>query len=382
MTFGKKLKNKKMKTFTILAIIILLLFFAKNLFSVDAEKNYTTIKKVENIEIRQYKSRVYASYTPKNERERNDSFRKVAGFIFGDNTNDEKISMTSPVVIKLHNNYEMAFLMPKQYSIENLPKPANKEINIYNEPGALKACIKYSGYTNSSVENKKINELKKILSKYNYNHSNDFELLVYNSPFDFINRRNEITVTINMDTKNKEKISTKNNIYFGGGCFWCTEAVFEQVIGVEIAISGYSGGKIKNPSYKEVSKGLTSHAEVCKITYDENIIKLNELVEIFFYYHDPTTLNRQGNDHGAHYRSIILYNNDEEKKIINTVKDKINKEKYGGKIITEIKKFSDFYYAEELHQNYFNENSSQPYCEIVISPKLSKVRSELNKYFK
>ena len=382
MTFGKKLKNKKMKTFTILAIIILLLFFAKNLFSVDAEKNYTTIKKVENIEIRQYKSRVYASYTPKNERERNDSFRKVAGFIFGDNTNDEKISMTSPVVIKLHNNYEMAFLMPKQYSLENLPKPANKEINIYNEPGALKACIKYSGYTNSSVENKKINELKKILSKYNYNHSNDFELLVYNSPFDFINRRNEITVTINMDTKNKEKISTKNNIYFGGGCFWCTEAVFEQVIGVEIAISGYSGGKIKNPSYKEVSKGLTSHAEVCKITYDENIIKLNELVEIFFYYHDPTTLNRQGNDHGAHYRSIILYNNDEEKKIINTVKDKINKEKYGGKIITEIKKFSDFYYAEELHQNYFNENSSQPYCEIVISPKLSKVRSELNKYFK
>ena len=371
-----------MKVLTILAIIISLLFFAKNLFSVDSEKNYTIIKKVENIEIRQYKSTIYASYTPKNEKQRNDSFKKVAGFIFGDNTNDEKISMTSPVVIKLHNNYEMAFLMPKQFSLENLPKPSNKEISIYTEPGNLKACIKYSGYTNSSVENTKINELKKILLKYEYNHVDDFEVLVYNSPFDFINRRNEITVTIKADTTNKEKISSKKHIYFGGGCFWCTEAVFEQAKGVEIVISGYSGGKIKNPSYKNVSKGLTSHAEVCKITYDENIIKLNELVEIFFYYHDPTTLNRQGNDRGAHYRSIILYNNEEEKKIINTVKNKINKEKYGGKIITEIKEFTHFYYAEELHQNYFNENSSQPYCEIVISPKLSKVRSELNKYFR
>jgi|GEM_PF-360155 len=374
--------NRKMKTLTIVSIIILLLFFAKNLFSVDAYKNYTLIKKIENIEIRQYKSTIYASYTPKNEKQRNNSFRKVAGFIFGDNTNNEKISMTSPVVIKLHNNYEMAFLMPKKYNLENLPLPNNKEINIYTEPGTLKACIKYSGYTNNSIENKKINELKKVLLKYNYSHKNDFEVLVYNSPFDFINRKNEIIVTINMDKKNKEKTSSIRNIYLGGGCFWCTEAIFEQVKGVETVVSGYSGGKIKNPSYKEVSGGLTSHAEVCKITYDENIIKLNELVEIFFYYHDPTTLNRQGNDHGAHYRSIILYNNNEEEKIINNVKNKINSEKYAGKIITEVKQFVDFYYAEELHQNYFKENSSQPYCEIVISPKVSKVRAELNKYFR
>ena len=374
--------NRKMKTLTIVSIIILLLFFAKNLFSVDAYKNYTLIKKIENIEIRQYKSTIYASYTPKNEKQRNNSFRKVAGFIFGDNTNNEKISMTSPVVIKLHNNYEMAFLMPKKYNLENLPLPNNEEINIYTEPGTLKACIKYSGYTNNSIENKKINELKKVLLKYNYSHKNDFEVLVYNSPFDFINRKNEIIVTINMDKKNKEKTSSIRNIYLGGGCFWCTEAIFEQVKGVETVVSGYSGGKIKNPSYKEVSGGLTSHAEVCKITYDENIIKLNELVEIFFYYHDPTTLNRQGNDHGAHYRSIILYNDNEEEKIINNVKNKINSEKYAGKIITEVKQFVDFYYAEGLHQNYFKENSSQPYCEIVISPKVSKVRAELNKYFK
>jgi len=371
-----------MKTLTITTIIILLIFFAKNLFSLDAEKNYKLIKKVENIEIRKYKNSIYAGYIPKNEKERNISFRKVASFIFGDNTNNEKISMTSPVVIKLHNNYEMAFLMPKKYNLENLPKPGDKEINIYTEPGSLKACIKYSGYTNNSIEYKKINELKKMLLKYKYNHKNDFEVLIYNSPFDFLNRRNEITVTIKMDTKNNEKISAKKHIYFGGGCFWCTEAVFDQVKGVDIVSSGYSGGKIKNPSYKEVSKGLTNHAEVCKITYDENIIKLKELVEIFFYFHDPTTLNRQGNDYGKHYRSIILYNNNEEKKIINTVKNKIDKEKYDGKIITEIKEFSDFYYAEEVHQNYFNENSSQPYCEIVISPKVSKVRSELNKYFR
>ena len=371
-----------MKTLTIVSIIILLLFFAKNLFSVDAEKNYTLIKKLDKIEIRKYKSSIYASFIPKNEKERNSSFRKVASFIFGDNTNNEKISMTTPVVIKIHNDYEMAFIMPKKYSLENLPKPDNKEINIYTQPGTLKACISYSGYTNKAVENKKINELKNILLKYNYNHKNDFEILVYNSPFEFTNRKNEIIVTINMDTKNNEKISTLKNIYLGGGCFWCTEAVFEQVKGVETVVSGYSGGKIKNPSYKEVSKGLTNHAEVCKITYDENIIKLHELVEIFFYYHDPTTLNRQGNDHGAHYRSIILYNNNKEKAIINTVKNKINKEKYDGRIITEIKEFSNFYYAEELHQNYFNENSSQPYCEIVIFPKVSKVRAELNKYFR
>ena len=371
-----------MKIITIASIVILLLFFAKNLFSVISAENYKVIKKLENIEIRQYKKSIYASYIPKNEKERNNSFKKVASFIFGDNTDNEKINMTSPVIIKIHNDYEMAFLMPKKYNLENLPKPVDKEINIYTEPGSLKACIKYTGYTNNSIEDKKINELKKMLLKYNYNHKNDFEILVYNSPFDFLNRRNEITVTINMDTKNNEKISAKKHIYFGGGCFWCTEAVFEQVKGVDIVASGYSGGKIKNPSYKEVSKGLTSHAEVCKITYDENIIKLKELVEIFFYYHDPTTLNRQGNDHGKHYRSIILYNNKEEEKVINTVKNKIDKEKYDGKIITEIKEFSDFYYAEELHQNYFNENSSQPYCEIVISPKVNKVRSELKKYFR
>jgi len=371
-----------MKIIIIVSITILLLFFAKNLFSLDAEKNYTIIKKIENIEIRQYKSTIYASYTPKNEKERNNSFRKVAGFIFGDNTNNEKISMTSPVVIKLHNNYEMAFLMPKEYSLENLPKPNNKDVKIYTEPGNLRACISYSGYTNKIIENKKINELKKVLLKNNYNHKNDFEVLVYNSPFDFINRKNEIIVTINMEEINSDTNSSIKNIYLGGGCFWCTEAVFERVKGVETVLSGYSGGKIKNPSYKEVSKGLTKHAEVCKITYDENIIKLNELVEIFFYFHDPTTLNRQGNDHGAHYRSIILYNNNAEKIIINTVKNKINKEKYDGKIITEIIEFADFYYAEELHQNYFNENSSQPYCEIVISPKVSKVRSELKKYFR
>ena len=144
-----------MKIIIIVSITILLLFFAKNLFSIDGEKNYTIIKKIENIEIRQYKSTIYASYTPKNEKERNNSFRKVAGFIFGDNTNNEKISMTSPVVIKLHNNYEMAFLMPKKYNLENLPKPNDKEITIYTEPGNIKACIRYSGYTNTILKIKK-----------------------------------------------------------------------------------------------------------------------------------------------------------------------------------------------------------------------------------
>ena len=176
--------------------------------------------------------------------------------------------------------------------------------------------------------------------------------------------------------KNKEK-----SIVLGGGCFWCVEAVFDGVKGVNNVVSGYSGGQIKNPSYKEVSRSKTNHAEVCKVSYDDNIIKLENILEIFFLSHDPTTLNRQGNDIGKHYRSIILYKNDEEKKKIVDFTKKMNEDFFNNKIVTEIKQFEAFYTAEEYHQDYYKLNESQPYCKFVISPKVNKARKQLSKYY-
>ena len=173
----------------------------------------------------------------------------------------------------------------------------------------------------------------------------------------------------------------EKKIVLGGGCFWCVEAVFEDVVGVSNVKSGYSGGKIKNPSYKEVSRSKTKHAEVCEITYDSDKISLLNILEIFYLSHDPTTLNRQGNDVGEHYRSIIFYGNENEKKIIEEYTEKINQELFENKIVTEIKEFDIFYNAEEYHQDYFKNNTSQPYCRYVISPKVSKARKELSKYY-
>ena len=170
-------------------------------------------------------------------------------------------------------------------------------------------------------------------------------------------------------------------IYFGGGCFWCVEAVFEDVNGVIDVVSGYAGGKIKNPSYRDVSSGRTEHAEVCKITYDKSIIALEELLEIFFLTHDPTTLNRQGNDIGRHYRSIIFFNTQIEEKIIKKYVKRINHTIYDKKMVTEIKQYNDFYLAENYHQGYYKLNNQQPYCKIIINPKLLKARKKLNKYY-
>lgn len=187
-------------------------------------------------------------------------------------------------------------------------------------------------------------------------------------------------LTFSMNNSQAKKEETKT-IVVGGGCFWCVEAVFDGVKGVKSVVSGYSGGVIKNPSYKEVSRALTNHAEVCEITYNSLEIELQSILEIFYLSHDPTTLNRQGNDVGKHYRSIILYNDNEEKKIITNYTEKINNDLFDNKIVTEIKKLETFYKAEEYHQDYFQNNSNQPYCKFVISPKVTKARKELSKYY-
>ena len=175
--------------------------------------------------------------------------------------------------------------------------------------------------------------------------------------------------------------NTTKKITLGGGCFWCIEAAFEDVKGVNSAISGFSGGKIKNPSYKEVVSGKTNHAEVCQITYDSEIISLKSILELFFLVHDPTTINRQGNDVGRHYRSIILYHYDEDLEFIKNEINRYNKDYYNNEIVTEINKYEVFYSAEEYHQEYYKRNMNQPYCKIVIEPKLQKARELLKRYY-
>ena len=372
-----------MKAILITIILVGAFFFTVTPFTKVKETKYTILKKIENIEIREYNTLIYVSYKPKNAVDRNNSFRNVAGYIFGDNKTETEIAMTSPVVIKLHNNNEMAFIMPEKYTLKSLPQTANKKLSIYEEPSNIKACISYSGYSNKQKEEKYINKLKESLNKLNIAYKNDFELLVYNSPYQFINRKNEIVVSIEYNDMIKEKENYNiKKIYLGGGCFWCIEAVFEDVIGVKNVVSGFSGGDIKNPSYKEVSRGLTEHAEVCEITYNTEEISLTDLLKIFFLSHDPTTLNRQGNDIGKHYRSIILYNNNKEKIYIENYISKINKEIFDNKVVTEVKQFNSFFKAEEYHQNYYRENSSQAYCRAVISPKVNKAKKELSKYYK
>ena len=374
-------KKNKMKIFLVSIISLLLILFTISATNLDYKKYYNLIKKIQNVEIREYTKLLYVSYTPQSTKDRNNSFGKIADFIFGNNKSQTKIDMTSPVVIKLHNKNEMAFIMPEQYTLQNLPKKNNEKLEVYEESANIKAAIKFSGYSNKKKEKNYTDKLKKVLLKHNIAHKNDFELLVYNSPYQFYNRKNEITVSINYNIMNKENKNLQT-IYLGGGCFWCIEAVFEDVIGVVNVKSGFSAGKIKNPSYREVSQGLTEHAEVCEIIYDTKKIPLENLLKIFFLSHDPTTLNRQGNDIGKHYRSIILYKSEKEKETISNFMSQIDDEIFENKMVTELKEFNSFYEAETYHQNYYKQNSSAGYCRLVITPKVLKAKKELSKYYK
>jgi peptide-methionine (S)-S-oxide reductase len=160
---------------------------------------------------------------------------------------------------------------------------------------------------------------------------------------------------------------------FGSGCFWCTEAFFQRLKGVESAVSGYSGGRTQNPTYEDVCSGTTGHAEVIQVTYDPKVISYPELLEVFWQTHDPTTLNRQGNDVGTQYRSAIFYHDDEQRKQAEHYKAELDKSgAFRGPIVTEITAFAQFYPAERYHQNYFNANGGAPYCAMIIRPKVDK----------
>jgi peptide-methionine (S)-S-oxide reductase len=162
-----------------------------------------------------------------------------------------------------------------------------------------------------------------------------------------------------------------------GGCFWCLEAVYDEMKGVESVESGYMGGRTLNPTYREVCDGDTGHAEVVKITFDPAIVSFRELLEVFFVIHDPTTLNRQGNDAGTQYRSAIFYHSPEQKAVAEEVISSLNAAKlWSGPIVTEVTPASTFYVAEDYHQEYFARNPAQPYCMFVVAPKVIKFRKE------
>ena len=193
--------------------------------------------------------------------------------------------------------------------------------------------------------------------------------------FDFTFRPNPVKENV---LKNNYLNMNENNlqqITFGGGCFWCVESCFNMLNGVQTAISGYSGGYKDNPIYQEVCTGETGHAEVVQITYDPSLISYEQLMDIFFFLHDPTQLNRQGNDIGTQYRSVIFYKDEAEKqKAEEAIQRSKTSGRWEGEYVTELAKFEKFWPAEQYHQGYYNENPTQPYCSAVVGPKIQKFR--------
>jgi methionine-S-sulfoxide reductase len=177
----------------------------------------------------------------------------------------------------------------------------------------------------------------------------------------------------NSSVDKTKKQSNFETITLAGGCYWCVEAVYENLIGVKSAISGYAGGKVANPTYEDVSTGRSGYAEVVQITYDKNVTNLDEIFKVFFTVHDPTTLNRQGADVGTQYRSAIFYKNEAQRKAAQTIIAAMKKAViYDSQIVTTLEPLTKFYKAEDYHQNYYANNKSQPYCQMVIQPKMEK----------
>lgn len=178
-----------------------------------------------------------------------------------------------------------------------------------------------------------------------------------------------VLISLQMNAQNNKKVA-----YFASGCFWCVEAIYERIKGVEEAVSGYSGGHVINPTYQQIGTGTTGHAETVAVYYNPEKVTFQELVDAFFASHDPTTLNGQYPDFGTQYRSIAFYQTEEEKNIIKNTINTLNKEKYNGKIVTEVSKFDVFYVAEEYHQNFEERNPNNPYVKSVSIPRLERFK--------
>ena len=199
--------------------------------------------------------------------------------------------------------------------------------------------------------------------------------IVYFLGADRVKQVSDSQMSISESEKERAELDGMQKATFGSGCFWCTEALFQELKGVKAVVSGYSGGFVPNPTYEAVCSGSTGHAEVVQITFDPAVISYEELLEVFWKTHDPTTLNRQGGDFGTQYRSAVFTHNDEQKKLAEHYKAKLDESQaFPAPIVTEITKFSRFYAAETHHQNYNDNNGQDRYCQAVIRPKLEKFR--------
>jgi peptide-methionine (S)-S-oxide reductase len=193
-------------------------------------------------------------------------------------------------------------------------------------------------------------------------------------------------IKTNMSQESNQNVNAPQRMEvatLGGGCFWCVEAVFDELKGVERVESGYSGGQVENPSYRQVCAGTTGHAEVIQITFDPQVVTFREILEIFFTVHNPTTLNRQGADVGTQYRSVIFYHDETQRAIAQEVINEINAAKtWDAPVVTEVAPFEKFYEAEDYHQEYFRMHGTEPYCQMVIAPKMSKFREHYRERLK
>ena len=195
-----------------------------------------------------------------------------------------------------------------------------------------------------------------------------------------VTSKNAATSKNETDKKVKRKVETAS---FGAGCFWCVEAVFQELNGVQSVKSGYMGGQTLNPTYEDICTGTTGHAEICQIKFDPSVITFKELLEVFWKTHDPTTLNRQGGDTGTQYRSAVFYNNDKQKELATLYKKKLNESgAFRNPIVTEVTKAAKFYPAEKKHDNYYKDNPNAGYCRAVILPKMTKFRAAFGKKLK
>ena len=180
-----------------------------------------------------------------------------------------------------------------------------------------------------------------------------------------------------MKTNDRVNGSAREVATLGGGCFWCLEAVYQELRGVEKVESGYSGGDVPDPTYREVCSETTGHAEVVQVTFDPEVVSYEDILEVYFTIHDPTTLNRQGADVGTQYRSVIFYHDDEQRRVAEAVISDLESEDiWGNPIVTEVAPFDEFYIAEDYHQDYFRNNGFQSYCQVIIAPKVAKFRKQ------
>lgn len=206
-------------------------------------------------------------------------------------------------------------------------------------------------------------------------------LLVIGLTFGYVWMQDQPTKGISI-----EEMEMSDNVEIatlGAGCFWCVEAVFQDVKGVQKVVSGYTGGDVENPTYKQICTGTTGHAEVAQVTFDPSVISFEDILTIFWHTHDPTTLNRQGNDVGTQYRSAIFYHSDEQKELAEKSKAEVDaSDLWPNPIVTEIVPLEIFYEAEDYHQNYFDENPYQPYCMMVINPKVQKFKKSFGDWLK